>query len=130
MMKTMDESTSDNVVTRALKLVDWTSVTVVEADAFGTTLSMMRDAETRLLMYGRLFSHRCAMTVGIVTWGALAVVSAFPVLVAVGVPSVAMLVDMLWCHSRNAIVHSILSRYREDVLQELDQLQRKYPAVT
>jgi hypothetical protein len=121
------ETTADEAVKKALTVVNWDAVTKVETASFGAALGMMRDAEVRLQVCDRLFNHRSVVTLGVVAWSMVSILTGTSTWLAVTVPSTAMLADMLWCRSRRVLIHSILLQYRDEVLLELSQLSKKYP---
>jgi hypothetical protein len=125
-MTTLHESV-DDVVNKAMSVVDWTAVTAVETAAFGTTLSMMREVELHLRLHNALFDHKGMATLLIVAWGVFAVLADVPSWLAIAVPATGTMFDMLWCYSRRALVHGIMAHYHEELLAELRSLSERYP---
>jgi hypothetical protein len=119
---------ADDVVNKAMSVVNWNVVTEVETATFGTTLGMMREAEVRLRLHNTLFNHKCAATVLIVVWSVVTILAEIPTWIAVAAPATGMLFDVLWCCSRRTLIHGIVSQYREELLVELRSLSERYPA--
>lgn len=126
----MSHESADDVVNKAMSVVDWNVVTAVETATFGTTLGMMREAEVRCRLHNALFNHKAAATLLIVVWSVFAILASIPSWVSIAVPATGMLFDMLWCCSRRTLIHGIVSQYREELLIELRALSEKYPATT
>jgi hypothetical protein len=119
---------ADDVVNKAMSVVNWSAVTAVETATFGTTLGMMREAELRFRLHNALFNHKGIATLVVVIWAVFAILADVSSWLTITVPATGMLFDVLWCCSRRTLIHSIVSQYREELLVELRSLSERYPA--